>query len=84
MKVKAKRTEGGFLFPLIKGLENIDEIEVTIEIEAANEETITDEYIEKNWKTLLLNATRKPYKDDYELLIDAYTEYKYEKSTFRH
>lgn len=84
MKVKAKRIEGGFLIPLLKGLENKDEIEVTIEIELENQKTFTDEYIEENWKILLLNATRKPFKDDNEVLINAYTEYKHEKSSFRH
>lgn len=84
MKVKAKRTEEGFLIPLLKGLENKDEIEVIIEIEPEDQKTFTDEYIEENWKTMLLNATRKPFKDDNEVLIDAYTEYKHEKSSFRH
>lgn len=84
MRVKAKRTEGGFLIPLLKGLENKDEIEVTIEIETENQKTFTDEYIEENWKTLLLNATRKPFKDDYDVLIDAYREYMDEKSSFRY
>lgn len=64
------------------GLENEEEIEVIIQIKENYTENPTDEYIEKNWKTLLLNATRSPYTEDNELITEAYKEYKDDKGPF--
>lgn len=78
MKVKAKRVKDGFLIPLIVGLEDREEIEVEIIEQTAKEESLSDEFVDKNWKTLALNTVSPEVEDD-DRLYEATARYYDEK-----
>lgn len=86
MRVRAKRVEGGFLIPIIEGLENREELEVEILENSDYHSNIyfTDEYVESNWKEILLNANRRSSLTDDDILPQAYREYKDDKSVSRY
>lgn len=51
MKIKAKRVENGFFIPILRGLENLEEIEVEIVLtDAGNFKDLPEDFIIKHWK----------------------------------
>lgn len=74
MRVKAKRVKGGFLIPLLSGLENKKEIEVEIKEEFKEESTAFLRYLSEIYggrenisKLTDEEALESALKDKYEL-----------------
>lgn len=61
MRVKAKRQKDGYLIPYIKEFGDLEEVEIEIKIPQiiidSEGRKLSDDFIEKNWRELILTST---------------------------